>query len=115
MSQPVPRRCEIPGCDRPVSMVPDIEDGEEQPLEFPIAVGDLSGRYALCDECSVAARILGYTRSEPPYVDIGLYQEVVFYARQLAAYHLIDTVPNDVVIHPEESADTEERERHDTE
>jgi hypothetical protein len=29
----------------------------------------------LCDPCNLATRVLLYTRPEPPFVDVGLYQE----------------------------------------
>lgn len=56
----------------------DREDLSE-PLHFD------GGERFMCDPCNLATRILLYTRPDPPFVDVGLYQEVVFYARQLAA------------------------------
>lgn len=58
----------------------------------------------LCDPCTLATYILLYSRPEPPFVDIGLYQEVVFYARQLAALHVPDP-PEEIVTQPEEDDD----------
>lgn len=54
----------------------------------------------LCDTCTLATLILQYTHADPPYVDIGLYQEVVFYARQLAAESVPDA-PEEIVNQPE--------------
>lgn len=55
----------------------------------------------MCDPCNLATRVLLYTRPEPPFVDVGLYQEVVFYARQLAAETVPDP-PDEVVTLPDE-------------
>lgn len=55
----------------------------------------------MCDACNLATRVLLHTRPDPPFVDVGLYQEVVFYARQLAARTVPDP-PESVVTVPEE-------------
>lgn len=65
-------------------------DGLNEP--FPVFVpgkpNDHADRLSLCDGCHLAAKVLAYTRAEPPFVDVGLYQEVTFYARQLATAQL---------------------------
>jgi hypothetical protein len=61
----------------------------------------------LCDPCNLATRILAYSRADPPYVDIGLYSEVVFYARQLAA-ETIDDPPEPVINQPSDVEDNDE-------
>lgn len=58
----------------------------------------------LCDTCTLSTLILQYTRPDAPYVDVGLYQEVVFYARQLAAASVPDE-PEPVVNQPERDTD----------
>lgn len=60
----------------------------------------------LCDSCWLATRIMQLTRSKPPYVDVGLYHEVAFYARQLAAI-TIDDDPENAVVSPQESDDVD--------
>ena len=76
-----PTECEILDC---------TDDVENFPEPFPVPP-ELSddhlddGRAVMCDHHHVAARILAYTRAEPPYVDVGLYQEVTYYSRALAA------------------------------
>lgn len=66
------------------------EDGLNEP--FPVHVPGVKNGHSdhleLCDRCCLAARVLAYTRPEPPFVDVGLYQEVTFYARQLAAIEM---------------------------
>lgn len=95
--------CEIDGCERPIS---DVFEDDEQ--GFPVTVGDVNGHFKMCDEHNVAARVLGYSREEPPYCDLGLYKEIVFYARQLAALYIDpDIDESEVVITPEEHS-TEE-------
>ncbi len=70
--------------DRDALNEPVLYEGEEQ---------------ILCDTCTLSTLILLYTRPDPPYVDVGLYQEVVFYARQLAAESVPDA-PDEVVNQP---------------
>lgn len=73
--------CEYCGDEQP--------DGLNDPFPVFVPGGENhhgpDGDLALCDRCCLAARILAYTREEAPFVDVGLYQEVTFYARQLAA------------------------------
>lgn len=82
-------QCGVDGCTDPV---------ENFPEEFPappavarasvsIPAGEDSAMHGLvmCDYHHVAARIMAYTRPDPPYVDVGLYQEVTYYSRALAA------------------------------
>lgn len=76
----VPDTCEIEDCESPVENF-----DEAFPLPPEIAGSDETGRAVMCDHHHVAARILAYTRAEPPYVDVGLYQEVTYYSRALAA------------------------------
>lgn len=71
--------CEIAGCTDTVENFPE-------PFPTPPEInhrGD--GNAVMCDHHHVAARILAYTREDPPYVDVGLYQEVTYYSRALAA------------------------------
>lgn len=58
-------------------------DQLDEPVHFD------GGERFMCDPCNLSTRILLYSRPDPPFVDVGLYQEVVFYARQLAA----ETIP----------------------
>jgi len=51
---------------------------------------------SLCEKHWLAAYFLAMTREEPPFVDVGLYQEATFYGRQLAATTL-DKDPSSVV------------------
>lgn len=74
-----PETCQIPGCDTPVE---NFDEAFPVPAEIDHR-GD--GRAVMCDHHHVAARLLSYTRPEPPYVDVGLYKEVAYYARALAA------------------------------
>ena len=75
--------CEIAGCEEAVEsfddaflVPPDVEhDGDH----------DQPNHAQMCDEHHVAARIYAYTREDPPWVDVGLYQEVTYYSRALAA------------------------------
>lgn len=50
----------------------------------------------LCEKHWLAVYFLAMTREEPPFVDVGLYQEATFYGRQLAAATL-DEEPESVV------------------
>lgn len=68
------------------------DEVDELHEEFPTP----DGVESVCTECLLAAKVLAYSRPSPPFVDIGLYQEVVFYARQLAAFHY-DREPVDVL------------------
>lgn len=85
------QECKIPGCTvdvntftdpfpvppkiaREIAEVPRGEDAQAP-----------AHHVVMCDSHNAAARILAYTRSAPPYVDIGLYQEVTYYSRSLAA------------------------------
>lgn len=86
-------RCDT-ALDRDELNEPVLYDGDEQ---------------ILCDTCTLSTLILLYTRAEPPYVDVGLYQEVVFYARQLAAASVPDA-PDEVVKQPEEQPEETGRE-----
>lgn len=75
--------CEIVGCE-------DEVESFEEPFLTPPGVehgGDHDQpNYArMCDEHHVAARIYAYTREDPPWVDVGLYQEATYYGRALAA------------------------------
>lgn len=77
----VPEKCELEECDD------DVENFPEAFLVPPELVeeADSEGRAVMCDHHHVAAKILAYTRGEPPYVDMGLYQEVTYYSRALAS------------------------------
>lgn len=73
--------CGIAVCD-------DEVENFDEPFPVPPelkADRDENGGVVMCDHHHVAARILAYTRPEPPYVDVGLYQEVTYYSRALAA------------------------------
>lgn len=72
----------------------DREDLDE-PVHFD------GGERFMCDPCNLSTRILLYTRPDPPFVDVGLYQEVVFYARQLAA-ETVPEPPEEIVNLPDE-------------
>lgn len=96
--------CDLPDCDHPV------ESFDEQFPAPPGAAREAQDSHAyglvMCDRHHVAARVLAYTRVEPPYVDIGLYQEVTYYARALAAVQFgLD--PDDVVTAPQDVDDAD--------
>lgn len=67
-----PDTCEVEDCDASIDNFPE---------EFPSP----DGRLVMCDHHHVAARILAYTFEDHPYVDVGLYPEVSYYSRSLAA------------------------------
>lgn len=97
--------CEIPGCEESVESFPE-------PFLLPPGIPHRGDRAAImCDRHHVSARILAYSRKERPYVDIGLYQEVVFYARQLAGEVLGISDPTELVEQP--SNDDSDEEHHD--
>lgn len=90
--------CEIGGCT-------DSVEHFDEPFTVPPGVphrGD--GRAVMCDHHHVAARIFAYTRPDPPYVDVGLYQEVTYYSRALAA-ETFGLPSQEHVIVPEEADD----------
>jgi len=76
------------------------EDLDRDDLSEPLLF-DGEERF-MCDPCNLATRVLLYTRADPPFVDVGLYQEVVFYARQLAATTVPDP-PEEIVNTPDKS------------
>lgn len=76
----LPDDCEVAGCEDDIENFP-----EAFPVPPELAYGGGEGRLVMCDHHYVAARILAYTKPEPPYVDVGLYQETTYYARALAA------------------------------
>ena len=96
----VPDTCEIPWCDD------DVENFTEAfyPPEKFIEHADETGRMVMCDWHHVAARILTYTREDPPFVDVGLYQEVCYYARALAA-ETFDIPSEEMVTAPQHAED----------
>lgn len=57
----------------------DTIDHDQEPLAYE------GERRDLCEKHWLAAYFLAMTREEPPFVDVGLYQEATFYGRQLAA------------------------------
>lgn len=96
----VPDECEVPWCDQPIE---NFVEAFYPPEEF-IEDADSEGRMVMCDQHHVAARILTYTRPEPPYVDVGLYKEVTYYSRALAAV-AFDLEPTDKVTAPQNTGD----------
>lgn len=104
-------KCERSGCSTEF----DRDDANEPVPSLGLA-GDDEPHAIMCDDCTLATLILAYSREEHPYVDIGLYSEVVFYARQLAAASLdddaLDTLGfesvTDVVQEPTATDDTTE-------
>ena len=93
-------------CDYCESEQPDGLN-EPFPLFVPGEDNSHNGELELCDGCHLAARILAYTREEPPFVDVGLYQEVTFYARQLATVQVGGDVSEAVNIPDNSTTDTE--------
>lgn len=74
----------------------ELERGElNQPMRFE------GEQRFFCDECWLATRILLSTQPDPPFADASAYQEIVFYARQLAAATVPDP-PEEVVTVPED-------------
>ena len=93
----VPDECELDFCER------EVDNFEEAfPVHPDVPGVDETGRAVMCDWHHVAARILAYTRPEPPYVDVGLYQEVTYYSRALAA-ETLDIPAEDAVVPPQEA------------
>jgi len=89
--------CELQDCSR------EVDNFSEK---FPVPKQlESTGRKVMCDRHHVASRIMVYTREDHPYVDIGLYQEVTFYSRSLAAEEL-GISAKDAVNQPE--TDTEQ-------
>lgn len=58
----------------------------------------------MCEEHWLATKFLMMTREEPPFVDVGLYQEAVFYARQLA-FCSLGKNPSDAIKIPDEDGE----------
>lgn len=98
----VPDECEIPECTHDIENFPDAF---VPPEEF-VAHTDDSGRMVMCDRHAVSARLLAYTHSGPPYVDVGLYKEVAYYARALAAV-TFNIHPDEKVTAPQDADATE--------
>lgn len=96
----VPDECEIGPCENPIENFPEAFFPPEEAAEH----ADETGRAVMCDHHHVAARILAYTRPDPPYVDVGLYQEVTYYSRALAA-ESFGIVSTEKVNPPEEQDD----------
>ena len=94
----IPDECDVVGCES------DIENFPESfiPPSGAEVETDSDGRSVMCDHHHVASRILAYTREEPPYVDVGLYQEVTYYSRALAA-ETFGIPAREKVIPPQES------------
>lgn len=100
--------CWVDGCAEPVENFteafpapPEVVRDQEQ---IPRGVDSHQHGLVMCDHHHVAARILAYTRSEPPYVDIGLYQECTYYARALAA-ETFDIPSSEKVTAPQNAED----------
>lgn len=98
----VPDECEVPWCDQPIESFPETFYPPSEYLEH----ADEEGAMVMCDQHHVASRILAYTRREPPYVDVGLYQEVTYYSRALAAV-AFDIDPDEKVVAPQNTDDAE--------
>lgn len=93
----VPDECELPDCEAPVVNFPEAFAPPPQ-VEAPT---DDTGRLIMCDWHYVAARIMAFTRPDPPYVDVGLYKEVTYYSRALAAETF--DLPSQEHVHPPEN------------
>lgn len=95
--------CDVVGCE-------DVVDNFPEPFPAPSEVSvttDDRREAVMCDHHHVAARLLAYTRSEPPYVDVGLYQETTYYARALAA-ETFGIPAREKVTRPQDAEETED-------
>lgn len=90
--------CELRDCSREVNNFP-----EKLPVPKQL---ESTGEKIMCDRHHVASRIMLYTQEDHPYVDIGLYQEVTFYSRSLAAEEL-GISAEDAVNQPQTDTDTD--------
>lgn len=97
--------CQIADCDTEVSTF-DEQFPPPEDAEVEEGVSRAEG-IVMCDHHHVAAKLVAYTRGEPPYVDMGLYQEVAYYARALGA-ETFEIPAEDLVTAPQNHEEDDE-------